>query len=129
MTKDDRDRPVQESGREKPEGSQIEGEQSSGHEPEGATVTPAEDSSGSGVGEATWECLTCGRVYDEDHGKCPDDDAPLRKVGPHATPQASKIAFSTENIERPASNPNDTPEGFDGADDATRGKEPPTSQF
>jgi len=111
-----------EHAKDKPPGSLTDETQPSGHDPEGATQS--EERSGAGAGEAQWECLTCGTVYDEDHGTCPKDDAPLRKVGRHATPQAGKIAHSTENIERPAAGPGDTPEGYRGAKPGSKAEEP-----
>ena len=115
--------------KDQPAESRVEGDQPSGHDPEEAVSVEPEERSGSGAGTATWECLTCGRVYDEDLGTCPDDGRPLRKVGPHATPQVMKVAHSDDNIERPASRPEDTPEGYDGAKEATRGEEPAEGQL
>lgn len=109
--------------KDQPAESDVDGYAPSYSEPPDAIAVESEDRSGTTFGPSTWECLTCGRVYTEDHVKCPEDGAPLRKVGPAATPQAGKVAHSTENIERPASNPEDTPEGRSGKP-ATHGDEP-----
>lgn len=62
-------------------------------EPPEATAVPPESK-----GQASWECLTCGRTFDEDLGTCPEDGAPLRKVGPLATPQIEKMRSGEMNI-------------------------------
>lgn len=107
---------------QQPEGSQVDGYAPKYDEPEDASVTEPESRSGSGVGTAEWECLTCGRTHTEDHGRCPDCGAPLRKTGEHAAPVAGKLSTS-ENIERPASRPDQTPEGYN-PKPATASKEP-----
>jgi hypothetical protein len=96
---------------QQPEGSQVDGYAPKYDEPEDASVTEPESSSGAGVGSAEWECLTCGSVFKEDIGRCTKDGAPLRKTGAHAAPVAGKLSTS-ENIERPASRPDQTPEGY-----------------
>lgn len=96
---------------DQPAGSKVDGYAPKYHEPDDASVTEPESRSGAGVGTAEWECLTCGHTYTEDHGRCPEDGAPLRKIGEHAAPVAGKISAPT-NIERPASRPDQTPEGY-----------------
>lgn len=96
---------------DQPEGSKVDGYAPSYDEPDDASVTAPESRSGAGVGTAEWECLTCGSRFSEDHGKCLKCEAPLRKIGEHAAPVAGKISTS-ENIERPASRPDQTPEGY-----------------
>lgn len=53
---------------------------------------------------AEYECLACGRHFDDDIGNCPDDGTPLRKIGTAAAGgQADKIRGSTAGITNPAS--------------------------
>lgn len=107
---------------EQPPGSQVDEYAPKYPEGEENIVTEPETRSGAGVGTAQWECLTCGQIYDEDHGQCPEDGAPLRKVGKHAAPVAGRISTS-DNIERPASRPDQTPEGYE-SEPATVSEEP-----
>lgn len=96
---------------DQPPGSQVDEYAPKYDEPDDASVTEPESRSGAGVGTAEWECLTCGGQYTEDHGQCPNCSRPLRKTGEHAAPVAGRISTS-ENIERPASRPDQTPEGY-----------------
>jgi hypothetical protein len=107
---------------EQPAESQVDGYAPSYEEPDDASLTEPETRSGAGLGTARWECLTCGSDYNDDHGKCPDCGAPLRKIGAHAAAVAGRIS-TDENIERPASRPDQTPEG-PGDKPATASEEP-----
>ncbi|HVM35988.1 MAG TPA: hypothetical protein VM784_11670 [Actinomycetota bacterium] len=120
---------MNEKGNDQPAESKVDEYAPKYPEPPEAIEVESEDRSGAGIGPSTWECLTCGTVYTEDHVKCPKDGRPLRKVGAHATPQVGKVAHSEENIERPAGGPQDTPEGFDGAKPGTAGEEPVGGTF
>lgn len=108
--------------KDQPSESQVDGYAPKYAEPEDASVTEPESRSGAGIGTAEWECLTCGTVYTEDVGRCPDDGAPLRKIGAHAAGVAGRIS-TDEQIERPASRPDQTPEG-PGSSPATQSDEP-----
>jgi hypothetical protein len=101
--------------KEQPSESLVDGYAPKYDEPPGATEIPPEKSSGTkGAGTAEWECLSCGNRYDEDHGRCPDCGAPLRKTGPHAAPVGQRHIDDenrAEPIVMPASTAEDTPEG------------------
>ncbi|MFN2388958.1 MAG: hypothetical protein ABR575_05055 [Actinomycetota bacterium] len=111
--------------KDQPEESAVDDYAPKYPEPEEATVVEPESRSGmKGAGTAEWECLTCGRTFTEDLGKCPDDGAPLRKTGPAAVAVAQSLQDSSEPIQSPASRAQDTPEGFSGAKPGSRGEEP-----
>lgn len=112
--------------KDQPAASQVDEYAPKYDEPPGATeVEPETKSATKGIGTAEWECLTCGKRFDEDLGRCPDDGAPLRKTGPHAAPVGQRHIDdeNREPISNPASSPDETPEGF--GKEGTSGEEPP----
>ncbi|MBA2725621.1 MAG: hypothetical protein H0U53_06495 [Actinobacteria bacterium] len=104
-----------EEEKDQPAASKVDGYAPKYPEPPEATeVEPETSSSTKGAGTAEWECLTCGRRFDEDLARCPDDGAPLRKTGPAAVPVGQRHIDdeNREPISNPASSPDQTPEGY-----------------
>ncbi len=92
----------------------------------GKAVVQPEPGSGKEAAEAErFECLTCGTVYEVDHGTCPNDGAPLRKIGAYSIPTGPKSVVGMKGdqsmIQSPASSGAETGEV---EKPGTRGEEP-----